>query len=63
MEDFYSVKYALRDIGRGGRVMEGDIGSHGFEIFDRLVEPPDCHSSGLRSLPVPQLASQASTSS
>jgi hypothetical protein len=28
-----------------------------------LVEPPDCHSGGLRSFRLPQLASQASTSS
>ena len=53
----------MRDVGCCGRVIASDIGSYGFEVFDRLVEPPDYHSGGLRSFRVPQLASQVSTSS
>jgi hypothetical protein len=62
-EHFHSVADPLRDVGCCGRVIASDIGSYGFEVFDCLVEPPDYHSGGLRSFRVPQLASQASTSS
>jgi hypothetical protein len=62
-EDFYSVADPLRDVGCCGRFIACDIRSYGFEVFDGLVEPPDYHNGGLRSLRVPQLASQASTSS
>ena len=51
------------DIRCCGRIMLCDIASYGFEVLDRLVEPPDPHSGGLCSFRVPQVASQASTSS
>ena len=47
----------------GGRVILGDVASQRLEVFDTLIEPPDSHNGDLRSFPVPQLASQASTSS
>ena len=62
-EEFYSVADPLGDVGCCGRVIASDIGSYRFEVFDRLVEPPDYHSGGFRSFRVPQLASQVSTSS
>src|SRR5260370_42621709 len=61
-KEFYSFADALRDVGYCRRIIACDIGPYVFEVLDRLVEPPDYHSGGLRSFRLPQLASQASTS-
>src|SRR5580700_8102777 len=62
-KELYSVAEPPRDFGCCRRAVASDVGSYGLEVFDRSVEPCDCHSGGLRSCSVPQLASQASTSS
>ena len=62
-QELCSVADPLRYIGGCGGVVAGDIGPDGLEVLDRFVKPPDSHSGGLRSSAMPQLASQASTSS
>jgi len=51
----------LRHFASRKRVVFGYVTPHRLKIVDGLVEPPDPHSAGLRSLGLPQVASQAST--
>src|ERR1700693_3370240 len=62
-KELHSVGEPLRDFGCCRRTVASDVGSYGLEVFDRSVEPCNSHRGGFPSCAVPQLASQASTSS